>query len=126
MTKRIITFTPEAPYGARTVKLEPVTRELRFRKYGNNRWAIEMLDEDGEHAGTASVNLPDHPLPEHCVFIKDYSENAGVLVGLLASEVVIDTGIRAPSGFVKIPMCRFTDEIMKELGITIPINPSLN
>lgn len=126
MNKRSITFTPEAPYGARTVKLEPVTREIQFRKYGNDRWAIEMLDEDGEHAGTASVNLPDHPLPEHCVFIKDYSENAGVLVGLLSAEVVIDTGIRVPSGFVKIPMCKFTDEIMKELGIAPPVNPSLN
>ena len=126
MKQRSITFTPEAPYGAKTVKLDPVTRDIRFRKYGNDRWAIEMLDEDGEHAGTASVNLPAHPLPEHCVFIKDYSENAGVLVGLIAAGVVIDTGIRAPSGFVKIPMCKFSDDVMKELGIKHPINPSLN
>ena len=117
MSKRTITFTPEAPYGARTVKLEPVTREIRFKKYGNGRWAIDMLDENGEHAGTASVNLADMPLPERCVFIKDYSENAGVLKALIKIGVVTDTEIRVPSGYVKIPLCEFTQEICKELGI---------
>lgn len=124
MKKRTITFTPEMPYGARTEKLTPITCDIEFHQDNKGRWGITLL-KDGMPYGEASVEMPQAQLPPGWVCIKDYSENAGVLAGLIKAGIVIDTGGRIPSGWVEIPICKFTDEIKNELNIqelTPPIN----
>jgi len=80
---------------------------LEFGKYRNNRTAIECIDpEDGESIAVATVNLPDSPLNDDEVFIKDYSENEGILSSLIANNIVSDPIDVIPSGFVVVYKCK--------------------
>ena len=65
---------------------------LSFHKYSNNdRIAIRIFSRIGEPLAVATVNVPDAPLEEGHVFIKDWAENEGVLRGLVAAGIVEDT-----------------------------------
>lgn len=62
---------------------------LEFKSYSNKRIAIQLVDaEDGSPIATATVNLPDKELKEGEVFIKDWSENEGMLRALCVAKVV--------------------------------------
>ena len=89
--------------------------------YTNGRIALQLvataddLDNDvyeGEPIAMASVNLPEVSIAADEVFIKDYSENEGMLMALVKAGIVKDTGRRVQSGFVSIPVCKI---IAKEL-----------
>lgn len=78
--------------------------------YTNGRIALFLTDDtDGEPVATASVNLPEEVISEgeatH-TFIKDYSENEGIL------EVLFDAGYISPvirsvnSGWIMIPLVK--------------------
>ncbi|WP_204321205.1 hypothetical protein, partial [Proteus mirabilis] len=58
----------------------------------------------GSH--TISTNLDGSPLERGTFFIKNWSENAGILESLVASRAVEDTGIRIGSGFVQVPVVK--------------------
>ena len=80
---------------------------LEFSKYQNGRIAILLVDTtDGSPVTTASVNLPDEPLNDGEVFIKDWSENQGVLAALVAAGIVEDTGRTVRTGFVQANIVR--------------------
>ena len=66
---------------------------------------------DDEMVAVASVNLPDEPLPPGHVFIKDWSENEGILAALVRGGIVADTGIRIPTGFVEAALCRILVDV---------------
>ena len=51
----------------------------------------------------ATINLPDQPLEPGQVFIKDYSENAGMLAALEQAGFVKATGESIQAGFAQIP-----------------------
>jgi hypothetical protein len=75
-------------------------------EYGNGRPALQLVDaSDGEPIATATVNLPDLPAGPNQVFIKDYSENEGMLKALTEAGVVKPTGETVRSGFVEVPVC---------------------
>jgi hypothetical protein len=79
--------------------------------------ALELVDDSGEQIATLSTNLrfSAQMLPDaNHTFIKDYSENTGVLEQLIEHGIVRDTGARAHSGFVEIPVVEI---IEKELRI---------
>ncbi len=78
------------------------------RKYPNGRLAIEFVDDDGGCITVCSINLPNEDLDEGQIFIKDWSENEGMLEALLEAGVVIFTGERVPSGYVQAPKCRLS------------------
>jgi Domain of unknown function (DUF4313) len=88
-------------------------KTIRFREwdcvveksqYGNGRPALILNDaHDGEQIAVATVNLPNVAAGPNEVFIKDYSENEGVLKALLEAGVVKLTGETVSSGFVAIP-----------------------
>lgn len=59
----------------------------------------------GEPVATCTVNLAVKPPTGH-VYIKDYSENEGMLAALEAADVVEDTGTRLVWGYVRLPLCR--------------------
>jgi hypothetical protein len=82
------------------------------RSYGNNRLALEILDsEDGIPVMVATVNIPEVPLNEGEIIIKDYSENEGVLDFLQQNGLVGEVLREVQSGFVTCP-------VVKYLGLT--------
>ena len=88
---------------------------ISIRQYDNKRIAIELLAlKDKTPFAVASVNLPDFEIEKNMVFIKDYSENDGMLRTLVEADIVKDTGETAPSGFVDVPLCILNEKIYKE------------
>ena len=88
---------------------------IAVREYDNKRIAIELLDmNDKSPFAVASVNLPDFVIGKDMVFIKDYSENEGMLRTLVEADIVQDTGETAPSGYVDVPLCVLNEKIFKE------------
>ena len=76
-------------------------------QYQNKRIALELLDsESDESIAIATVNLPDIPLAHDEVFIKDYSEDEGMLQVLVDASIVEETNEVVSSGFVTIPRCK--------------------
>jgi hypothetical protein len=84
------------------IKFNQWTCELIKSHYmDNNRIALQLVDaEDGCPIATASVNLPDAECPEGHTYIKDWSENMGMLHALTSQGIVEDTGEVAITGFV--------------------------
>lgn len=75
--------------------------------YGNGRTALVLRDaQDGEQVAVATVNLPGVALGPDEVFIKDYSENIGMLAALERAGVVQPTGETVSSGFAEIVRAR--------------------
>jgi len=63
---------------------------VQIGAYGNGRMAISLVSkEDHEPVATATVNLPAEPIMGGHVFIKDYSENKGMLDALVSAGIVI-------------------------------------
>lgn len=93
MTKRIVEFRGEQC-------------RVLFRKYdSNDRIAIQLtIDGTGEPMATATSNLAEEEIVHSKqTFIKDYSENSGILEVLIAAGIVKDTGVKKRSGF-----CEYT------------------
>ena len=73
----------------------------------SGRVALTLEDaDDGEPISTCTVNLPDEPLGEGEVFIKDYSENEGMVEFLVKEGVVERTGREVQSGYISVPVCK--------------------
>ena len=77
---------------------------MQFRTYPCGQPAIALWDEDGPVA-TASVAVPDYPLKEGHILIKDYDSNLGVLAALVEAGVVRDTGETVDVGFAQANVC---------------------
>lgn len=76
--------------------------------YGNKRPALALIDAiTGEIIATASINMPEVPLDEGEIIIKDYSENVGMLAALLAVGIIEETerAVQMPYGDPA-PICR--------------------
>ena len=92
--------------------------------YNNKVLALQLKDiDDGSPIASATVNLDQHAhilLSEmskgHCIltFIKDYSENEGMLKALVDAQVVVDTGIRAPLNHVEVPVVELAHDKLEE------------
>ena len=90
-------------------------KTIRFRqwdcliekaKYGNGRPALILTDSHtGDQVAVATVNLPNESAGKNEVFIKNYSENEGMLVALQAAGIVRATGDFAVTDFALIPRC---------------------
>jgi hypothetical protein len=78
------------------------------RSYANNRLALEILDcEDGIPVMVATVNIPEVPLNEGEIIVKNYSENEGVLDFLQQNGLVGEVLREVQTGFVKCPIVRY-------------------
>lgn len=78
---------------------------LGFYKFNNDRHALIIEDEQGTIA-QCNVNIPEIPLAEDEILVKNYSENEGMLDLLIREKVVEDTGRRIQSGFITLPVCK--------------------
>jgi len=91
----------------KTVRFKKWDCKLVWGKYGNGHFALELVDVlDGSPVAVATVNLPSQNLEHNEVFIKDYSENEGMLDALVQAGIVEDTGRRVTTGYVTVPVCR--------------------
>jgi len=87
--------------------------------YAGGNKAIRLIDEDDhEPIVTATVNLVDfnEVMPENVVFIKDYSENEGIVEALAKADIIHPFSVgKTKSGYVEINAYILTEEAMKEL-----------
>ncbi len=93
-------------YTPRTVTLNhfgrPVTVSVHADQYHHGGGLAVQLYEDGEPYATVSVNIEGLRLKEDEFVAKTYSENEGLLEGLLAAGVVEEVGFSPTFG----PICR--------------------
>jgi len=83
-----------------------------------NRKAIMLLDSDtGEQVATVTINLPDEELEKDEVFIKNHSENEGMLDFVREIGLVKKITGYVKSGFVKVPKVKLDLEKLEELRI---------
>ena len=77
---------------------EIVSSHYQFDK--SEAW--QFMTEHGEPIATITVMLEDAgpPQPGH-LYIKNWSENEGILEALIDHGYVMDTGIRIPTGWVE-------------------------
>jgi len=80
---------------------------LHLAQYNNGRTALLLHDAyDSMPVATATINVPDEPIAEDELVIKNYSQNEGML------ETLVDAGIlHKPhriiyTGFIAAPVCR--------------------
>lgn len=94
------------------IKFKHYTCDVLFMPYQDNgRPAIILFDAfDGEQITTASVNLPDEPIEDGYIFIKNWSENDGILEVLEEAGIVKRTGRMVPTGFVEAHECKILDK----------------
>jgi hypothetical protein len=81
--------------------------------------AIHLVDADnGEPIATATVNLIDYgiePEPNHC-YLKDYSENQGIVEVLAGAGVVIPIQqIRFGTHNATATLCKLSPQLIEEL-----------
>ena len=68
---------------------EELTVDVRRYNMRPGNPAIQLYDADGSPYLTASVNLPDKQVvPDGCIAIKDYSENAGIAEALQSAGII--------------------------------------
>jgi len=80
--------------------------KLVFRQYGNQRIAIELIEVGtNEPIAVATVNLPNIPMKDNEIAIKDYSENETMLDVLISAGVVSKPIREVQTGYVTIPIC---------------------
>lgn len=81
-----------------------VVQSLRYPF--SDHTALLLFDaQSGHYVGTATVNFPDIPLCKTQVFIKDYSENEGMLAALEQAGIVKAMGVYVPTGIGSLPVC---------------------
>lgn len=90
--------------------------ELMVGKYNNGRTALQLMDaEDYQPVATCTVNLPDEKLEEDEAFIKDWSENEGILEWLKTQGIVEEVIGQAQTGFVQAPKVKLNMKKIEEL-----------
>ena len=89
----------------KTVQFQGWNCAIKKEMYKNGVTALVLYDvNDGEEVLTATVNLPEHQLQEakdDLTFIKNWSENEGILECLIENKIVDYSGIDVPTGFVE-------------------------
>lgn len=77
------------------------TAHMRQAQYRDGSIALQLFDEYGSPLMTPTVNLEaygEHPA-EGNVFIKDWSENQGILQSLIDEKVISEPIRQVPAGF---------------------------
>ena len=85
--------------------------------YPRERKGIVLIGiQDGEYIATATVNLPEHYCPENEVFIKDYSENIGMVKALVKAGIIMPSpSVIVPSGHITTGRYILTTKAIEEL-----------
>lgn len=94
--------------------------DLVLERYAeNNNTAIRLIDKrDKSPVAMATVNL-SVKLPKDQAYIKDYSENEGMLEAFKKAGFVKEVINYRASGFVTIPLCKLDLIKVKEACINV-------
>lgn len=90
-------------------KYIPAGVMVRKQMYRDGNVSLEAFDlEDGSPWGTLTVNIPETNINPNHVWIKDWSENAGVLDALIKSGLVKSLDITQPCGHCEAHLVELT------------------
>lgn len=89
----------------RTVDFQGWTCVLQIDDFARGGKALQLVDQT-EGYPIARASLWVEGLAPDEIAVKDYGENAGMLVSLLEAAVVTTPHRYVTSGYVKIPICR--------------------
>lgn len=101
--------------------------QMFVREYPNGRVGLQLMSQmedmpEGhlEPFSTPTVNMVDAPCPDNEVYVKDWSENEG-MVKQLVEWKVIEPGVThfEQSGYVTVGRYRFTASFLVELGAAL-------
>ncbi len=93
-----------------TITFSGFTCNVNITEYRDGNAAISLDDAtDGSPVATASVNIPEAKLPTGFIFIKNWSENEGMLDALVSAGIVEDTGRTFPCGFTDANLCKLVN-----------------
>lgn len=98
---------PIQPYASLPFTIErfgkPLVLYVVREQYAHGgRMAVQLYDEEGEDYATVSINVEGVPLMEDEFIFKTYSENEGLLEGMLGAGMVKLAGRACDLG----PICR--------------------
>lgn len=100
----LVGVPPDLPSPRLTLKGEVVTLGVFRPGYTDGgRTAVAATTLAGEPYSTVTVNLPDEPLGDDEVFVKDYAEGEGTLAALEEAGLARATGRRVGAGYVTVP-----------------------
>lgn len=89
--------------------------EVVLGEYSNHRTALQLIDkEDYSPVAVATVNLPEEDLGKNEVFIKNWSENTGMLEWLEEQGLVEKFRGFVTSGFIVVPKVKLNTIKLKE------------
>ena len=88
---------------------------LAITRYANNNnIALMGMAADGQPNFTATINLED--LDDRYAFIKDYSENEGVMQALVDANLVVEIASAVINQFgTRAPFVEFTNKLIHEI-----------
>lgn len=86
---------------------------LRLGKYSNGSTAISFISLNGEPLSTATVSLGGIIPCKGCTFIKDWSENEGILKCLIKNDLVKLTGREEKAGFCVAKEVKLSSNILE-------------
>ena len=96
-----------------TVIFSGYTCSVQFSRYHDNNLAISLVDViHSSPVAKATVNIEGVKLASNEVCIKDYSENAGMIMALQAAGIVERVVDVVQSGYVDVPVVTLTDNVM--------------
>ncbi len=88
------------------------------KSYSNGRLALQLMNAKSlkepnysmqlgtECIATVTINLPNEDIADDEIFIKNYSENEGMLEALLEANVISKPIKYVKIGFVEVPLCK--------------------
>jgi hypothetical protein len=98
-----------------TVHFRGFTCETHWKTYPNGRPALYLVDANTrETVAIATADLPGAPLKPGEVFIKEHSENRGMLAALEKAGIVQATGETVRSGFVEVPVAKVMTPVRRQ------------
>jgi hypothetical protein len=113
MNKNLIGHSIDLPIDKQFVFFVQKVISINFAEYKNSALAVILRFDNGE-TQVISINLPIHAplLEEGEFFLKNYSELEELAKILFEKEIIRRVGkIEVPSGFVRVPIVRLSDEI---------------
>jgi hypothetical protein len=82
--------------------------KINICKYPNECPAIVIYHDD-KVLLKASVNMPDHLIPEGYICIKDWSENEGILQVLIENRIIEPPDFLITLEFVTVQVCKLIE-----------------
>lgn len=90
---------------------------IKIGYYANGNTAIQLFGkEDHEPVATATINLYEK-LPQNQAYIKDYSENEGMLEVLMEAGIVTKILGYRHNGYIVAPLCELDMDILTETAV---------